>query len=115
MTAETPSQPRELDDRWSLPLRGHSVTAIDLGEHVTFTLDSGARITVGDGAYITQGSIRAPDAEARTVREADADVVGRSGGGRGSFSGGIQVGRTACRVEQRLTSDRSDNARARLR
>jgi hypothetical protein len=96
MTAEQPAETQELDDRWVLPLRGSSVTAIDVGENVVFSLDSGVRVIIGDGAYFTQGSIKAPDADVRTVREWGADVVGRAVGAKvlsavGFKSGALRV------------------------
>lgn len=66
---------QELDDRWILPLRGSRVTSVDLGENVTIVLDSGVRIIVGYGAYLSQGSIHAPDVDLRTIADGGTDVV----------------------------------------
>ena len=43
----------ELEDRWILPLRGHTVTRIEPGAQTVFVLDSGVRIIVGEHAYFT--------------------------------------------------------------
>ena|SRR5437879_7724645 len=69
------TETQELDDRWILPLRGSRVTAVNLDENVTITLDSGARIIVGYGAYISQGSAQAPNADLRTLADPGADVL----------------------------------------
>lgn len=90
---------QELDDRWILPLRNSAVTAVtqtDGGETVTFALDSSVRIVVGSGAYFTQGSIKAPDADVRTLAQWGQDVVVGAVGARvlsavGFKSGALRV------------------------
>lgn len=87
---------QELDDRWILPLRDSTVTAVEFGDNVTFVLDSGVRIVVGSGACFTEGSIRAPGVDVRTLAQWGADLVGRSVGARvlsavGFKSGALRV------------------------
>jgi hypothetical protein len=70
------TETQELDDRWILPLRGHCVTAVDFGaDVVTFVLDSGVQITVGYGASFTPGSIKAPNADVRTLAQSGKDAI----------------------------------------
>ena len=88
----TTDETRELDDRWILPLRGSVVAAVDFGETVTFVLDSGVWIVVGGGAYLSQGSIWGPDADARTLAQLGEDVILRCVGRRVLSAVGFKSG-----------------------
>lgn len=63
----------EREDRWILPLRGSRVTHIEWGDDVTFELDPPGRITVGSAALLTHGSLRAPEADPKMLRQCGHD------------------------------------------
>jgi hypothetical protein len=71
---------RELADRWILPLRGSHVVRVNLGENVTFVLDSGVQIVVGNEAYFTKGSIRASHVEPTKLSQLDSKEIQQSVG-----------------------------------
>jgi hypothetical protein len=73
---------RELDDRWILPLRGHTVTRIEPGEQTVFILDSGVRIIVGEHAYFTDGHLGIPETVRTELAELDPGQVQKSVGTR---------------------------------
>lgn len=83
---------QELDDRWILPLRGATLTAIDIGEQVGFVLDSGVRIVVGYGAYLSHGPIAVREVDARTLARWDRDVIAASVGARVLSAVGFKSG-----------------------
>ncbi|MGW7427608.1 DUF6188 family protein [Streptomyces sp. NPDC054813] len=65
----------ETDDRWIVPLRGHRVARVGRDDTVTLAFEPDAEITVGGGAFWTQGSIGAPGAVKRRVAELGDEEV----------------------------------------
>lgn len=83
---------RELDDRWILPLRGSTLTAVEWDDSVTFRLEPAGEITVGRGALLTQGSVSAPHTNIQTLREVGVDGVQQCVGRRILSSVGFKDG-----------------------
>jgi hypothetical protein len=69
---------QELEDRWILPLRGHTVTRIEPGAQTVFVLDSGVRIIVGEHAYFTDGPLGVTETVRPELAELDPDEVRKS-------------------------------------
>ncbi|MFB7876262.1 DUF6188 family protein [Nocardia sp. NPDC056064] len=69
----------ELDDRWILPLRGNAVTGISWhGDSVTMSLENSFSLAVGSDAYLTPGTGRRNDVEAKPVFEWHREVAERA-------------------------------------